>query len=69
MDNRIIINIGRQFGSGGRIVAQKIGEKLGIIMVVDYKPYKRCSISSSETVYFSGTTPGAAESPNAWVIA
>ena len=30
MDNRIIINIGRQFGSGGRIVAQKIGEKLGI---------------------------------------
>ncbi len=30
MEKRIIINVGRQFGSGGRIVAQKIGDKLGI---------------------------------------
>ena len=28
--NKIIINIGRQFGSGGKDVADKIGEKLGI---------------------------------------
>lgn len=28
--NNIIINIGRQFGSGGKEVAMKIGEKLGI---------------------------------------
>lgn len=27
---KIIINIGRQFGSGGRLVAQKIGERLGL---------------------------------------
>ena len=27
---KIIINIGRQFGSGGRIVAEKLGQKLGI---------------------------------------
>ena len=27
---KIIINVGRQFGSGGRIVAQKIGDRLGI---------------------------------------
>ena len=30
MENRIIINIGRQFGSGGRAIASMIGEKLGI---------------------------------------
>ena len=30
MENRIIINIGRQFGSGGRTVASVIGEKLGV---------------------------------------
>lgn len=30
MENRIIINIGRQFGSGGRTVASIIGEKLGV---------------------------------------
>ena len=30
MENRIIINIGRQFGSGGRTIASMIGEKLGI---------------------------------------
>ena len=30
MENRIIINIGRQFGSGGRAVASIIGEKLGV---------------------------------------
>ena len=30
MEKKIIINVGRQFGSGGRIVAQKIGDKLGI---------------------------------------
>lgn len=28
--DKIIINVGRQFGSGGRIVAEKLGEKLGI---------------------------------------
>lgn len=27
---RILINIGRQFGSGGRLVARALGEKLGI---------------------------------------
>ena len=30
MDRQIIINVGRQFGSGGRIVAQRVGEKLGV---------------------------------------
>ncbi|HIT47794.1 MAG TPA: cytidylate kinase-like family protein [Candidatus Cryptobacteroides merdipullorum] len=30
MENRIIINIGRQFGSGGRTVASIIGDKLGV---------------------------------------
>ena len=30
MEKKIIINVGRQFGSGGRIIAQKIGDKLGI---------------------------------------
>ena len=30
MDNRLIINIGRQFGSGGLLVARALGEKLGI---------------------------------------
>lgn len=30
MENRVIINIGRQFGSGGRAVASLIGRKLGI---------------------------------------
>ena len=30
MGNRIIVNMGRQFGSGGRTVASMIGEKLGI---------------------------------------
>ena len=30
MENRVIINIGRQFGSGGRMVASLIGRKLGI---------------------------------------
>lgn len=28
--NNIIINIGRQFGSGGKEIAMKVGEKLGI---------------------------------------
>ena len=30
MENRVIINIGRQFGGGGRAVASLIGRKLGI---------------------------------------
>ena len=30
MENRRIINVGRQFGSGGRTVASIIGEKLGV---------------------------------------
>jgi len=30
MDNRIIINIGRQFGSGGRRIGNALGERLGI---------------------------------------
>ena len=30
--NNIIINIGRQFGSGGKEIAMKVGEKLGIIV-------------------------------------
>lgn len=30
MDKHIIINIGRQFGSGGKSVASALGEKLGI---------------------------------------
>ena len=30
MENRIIINIGRQFGSGGRTVASIVGDKLGV---------------------------------------
>ncbi len=30
MDKHIIINIGRQFGSGGKSVASSIGDKLGI---------------------------------------
>ena len=30
MDKHIIINIGRQFGSGGKSVATSLGEKLGI---------------------------------------
>lgn len=29
-DNRLIINVGRQFGSGGRLVAMALGRKLGI---------------------------------------
>lgn len=29
-DNHLIINVGRQFGSGGRLVAISLGEKLGI---------------------------------------
>lgn len=30
MDKHIIINVGRQFGSGGKRVAEALGEKLGI---------------------------------------
>ena len=30
MDKHIIINIGRQFGSGGKQVATALGERLGI---------------------------------------
>ena len=30
MDNNVIINIGRQFGSGGKSIAVAIGERLGI---------------------------------------
>ncbi len=30
MDKHIIINVGRQFGSGGKSVASSLGEKLGI---------------------------------------
>lgn len=30
MENKVIINIGRQYGSGGRTIASIIGEKLGI---------------------------------------
>lgn len=29
-DNELIINVGRQFGSGGRLVARALGRKLGI---------------------------------------
>ena len=29
-DNKLIINVGRQFGSGGRLVAMALGRKLGI---------------------------------------
>ena len=29
-DNELIINVGRQFGSGGRLVALALGRKLGI---------------------------------------
>lgn len=29
-DNRLIINVGRQFGSGGKLVALALGRKLGI---------------------------------------
>ena len=30
MDNKIILTIGRQFGSGGREVGQKLAKELGI---------------------------------------
>lgn len=30
MDKRIIINVGRQFGSGGKDVAESLGRKLGV---------------------------------------
>lgn len=30
MENRVLINIGRQFGSGGRNIASLVGKKLGI---------------------------------------
>lgn len=30
MDKKVVITIGRQYGSGGRIVGQKLAEKLGI---------------------------------------
>jgi len=30
MDNNLIINVGRQFGSGGRLVAMSLGRKLGV---------------------------------------
>ena len=30
MKDKIIINVGRQFGSGGKLVAIELGKKLGI---------------------------------------
>ena len=30
MEKKIIITIGRQFGSGGRTIGKKLAEKLGI---------------------------------------
>ncbi len=30
MEKRIVVTIGRQFGSGGRIVGKKLAEQLGI---------------------------------------
>ena len=41
MDNKIILTIGRQFGSGGREVGQKLAKELGlpeneeILMIMD----------------------------------
>ena len=30
MDNKIILTIGRQFGSGGREIGQRLAEELGL---------------------------------------
>lgn len=30
MDKKLIINVGRQFGSGGKIIAEELGRRLGI---------------------------------------
>ena len=31
MDNKIILTIGRQFGSGGREIGKKLAQALGIV--------------------------------------
>ncbi|WP_373831055.1 cytidylate kinase family protein, partial [Bacteroides heparinolyticus] len=30
MDNKFVVNIGRQFGSGGREVGEKLASRIGI---------------------------------------
>lgn len=47
---KIIFNIGRQFGSGGRIVAEKLGQKLGI-PVYDSKLISRAAEESGFSPY------------------
>lgn len=47
---KIIINIGRQFGSGGRIVAEKLGQKLGI-NVYDSELISRAAETSGFSPY------------------
>ena len=47
---KIIINIGRQFGSGGRIVAEKLGQKLGI-NVYDSELISRAAKTSGFSPY------------------
>lgn len=52
---KIIINIGRQFGSGGRLVAQELGRKLGI-GVYDNELISKAAESSGFSKYLFRTT-------------
>lgn len=45
MDKRIIINVGRQFGSGGKDIAEALAKKLGI-PVYDVELLKKAAASS-----------------------
>ena len=52
MENRIIINIGRQFGSGGRTVASIIGEKLGVEVYDNELIFKAAERSGVKPEFF-----------------
>ena len=57
MEEKILINIGRQFGSGGRLVAQAIGRKLDI-PVYDNELISKAPGACSPSPAFS-PTPGS----------
>lgn len=64
MEKKIIINIGRQFGSGGKAVADALGEKLGI-PVYDNELLTRAAQDFGFTV---GLFKGRDEKKRSWSL-
>jgi len=55
MDKKILINIGRQYGSGGRQVANSLGEKLGIRVYDNELISKAAEASGFSRELFAGS--------------